>query len=296
MPPPPPSFASTWGCQMVAYMVNAVLYGAAMLLSAQYLAQSRKDTKFTRLVVVTLTILATLQMVILSHQIYEDFVVRFGNMQALDEIIFSTPTQFLIIYVMAFVAQFFWITRVWIMTKNSVYLTAPVGLLALIAISAGITKTVLVVRVKRFSHLHTPAILAARSVQSATTAVCDVVITALLCYALHGSRAADNATDSVIDKMIVYAVERGAATSICALLNLIFFAAIPDTFIFMIPLIPSSQLYLISVISLLANQKSLRSEITSEDYVFNTRSFYISDVGHTASQRDLDYLPKTPHS
>ncbi|KAG6888432.1 hypothetical protein C0995_008249 [Termitomyces sp. Mi166 len=77
-------------------------------------------------------------------------------------------------------------------------------------------------------------------------------------------------TDSIVDKLILYAINRGAATSIAALMNLILFVSVPNTFIFMIFLEPSSQLYVLSVTSMLTSREALRTELkhaTNNDHV-----------------------------
>jgi len=73
----------------------------------------------------------------------------------------------------------------------------------------------------------------------------------------------------MINRLMLYAIERGAATSACALLNLIFFVGMPGTFIFMIFLEPSCPLYVISVVSMLANRSSLRSQLLGDELALN---------------------------
>jgi len=69
-------------------------------------------------------------------------------------------------------------------------------------------------------------------------------------------------TDSMLDKLIVYTINRGAMTSLAALLNMILFIARPRAMIFMCALLPSGQLYVISVVATLLARKTLREELT----------------------------------
>ncbi|KAF8158510.1 hypothetical protein B0H34DRAFT_709156 [Crassisporium funariophilum] len=274
---PPTSFTDTWGCQMVAFILNTVLYGIGLLLVAQYFqSHSRSDTVSTKTVVAILGLLATVQVAFLSHQIYFDYVNLFGNQADLDRIVFSAPVQLLAIFLVAFTAQMFFASRIWMITKHNLWYTAPVVLLSFTQLGAGIAQVLLVFEIGSYSRLSSTARVS--STQSGATAACDVAITAVLCYVLHGARrgvrksfdgrnfppASQKAlrTETTINQLIVYSIERGAATSMCALLNLIFFVGKPNTFIFMIFLEPSCPLYLISVVSMLTNRSALRAQLS----------------------------------
>ncbi|KAJ6563452.1 hypothetical protein B0H10DRAFT_1966127 [Mycena sp. CBHHK59/15] len=67
--------------------------------------------------------------------------------------------------------------------------------------------------------------------QGAACAACDITITVFLSYILRRARTGMRRTDSVLDKMVIYAFNRGTVTSLLALIQLIFFVAMPTTFI-----------------------------------------------------------------
>jgi len=168
----------------------------------------------------------------------------------------------LAIYLTAFTAQMFFASRIWIFAKEGRKLqyTAPVLLLSCVQIVFGITQTVLVVRTAKYSLLESTARIT--STQAGSTAACDVVITITLCWLLNTSRSGIKRTDGIVNMLILYAINRGAATSLAAVMNLILFIGIPDTFIFMIFLLPSSQLYVLSVVSMLTTRGTLREKLT----------------------------------
>ncbi|KAF9002890.1 hypothetical protein BDQ17DRAFT_1409257 [Cyathus striatus] len=264
----PPSFTQTWGCQMIAYMLNSVLYGMGLILVFQYFREfGAKDSKGTRITVFMLGIFGTTQYVFLSHQIYTDYVSRFGREDLMNVIIFSADTMLLAIYLTAFTAQMFFASRIWLVSKSRgrlSLLTIPVVLLSLLQIGAGIAQTVLIGRAGEYSSLGTTTRVT--STQAAATAACDIAITTILCYILNTSRSGIKRTDTMIDRLIIYAVNRGLATSICALLNLILFVSMPGTFVFMIWLLPSSQLYVISVCSMLLSRTGVKGSGMSSQF------------------------------
>ncbi|KAF7972402.1 hypothetical protein HWV62_18054 [Athelia sp. TMB] len=91
--------------------------------------------------------------------------------------------------------------------------------------------------------------IAVTTIQSAAAAACDFSITVILCVLLHSSRTGIKSTDALLDKLIAYAINRGALTTLAAFLNMLLFVLRPEAFIFMVPLLPSCHLYAISVIT-----------------------------------------------
>jgi len=76
----------------------------------------------------------------------------------------------------------------------------------------------------------------------------------------------------------MYALNRGAMTSLWALLQLIFFIGMPGTFVFQIFIVPSCHLYVISVCSMLISRESLRAELSGPNGIIT--SFPMADMEH----------------
>ncbi|KAJ3805382.1 hypothetical protein EV368DRAFT_68051 [Lentinula lateritia] len=243
----------TWGCQLIAYMLDAVLYGVAMVLVGQYFyLHSGKDSKLIKGTIVALGSLGTLQFTFISHQMYIDFVTRFNAPASLDFIVFTAPSQLLFIYLTAFIAQW------WILFNTedqqnlhiTAFLQAGFGQSRKGTVSYDLTCSnsdwsfqfaALYSYLK--SELTGNPMLYSSGIKIWTEKVIELQ------------------TNGIINKMIIYAINRGAVTSISALLNMILFVSVPGTFIFMIPLVPSCPLYVISVVSMLIVRTSLRSEL-----------------------------------
>jgi len=135
-------------------------------------------------------------------------------------------------------------------------MTGLIMVLALLQVSAGIAQTTLSGEAGAFSLLFTT--IRVTTLQSASTAACDLTITVLLCWVLHGSRTGLRSTDALLDKLITYAINRGALTTLAAFLNMLLFVLRPGTFLFMIPLLCSGQLYIISVVTTLNSRRVIQ--------------------------------------
>jgi len=202
----------------------------------------------------------TLHAIFFAMLNFKNFVSLYGNIGAENVIPYEANVMLCLVYVVAFTAQMFYAGRIWILTKHDWRYTAPVILLGLCQFAAGIAQTVEVAQVHLYSKLQalTGPI---SSTQSAATLACDLTITAILCVVLRRSRSGLRRTDSAVDRMIIYALNRGAMTSLWALLQLIFFVGMPGTFVFQMFIVPSCHLYVISVCSMLISRESLRADL-----------------------------------
>ncbi|KAL0562991.1 hypothetical protein V5O48_019087, partial [Marasmius crinis-equi] len=80
----------------------------------------------------------------------------------------------------------------------------------LYAVAVGIAQTVLSTQNGLFSRLSETA--TTNTIQGITTAACDITITIILSSVLNRSRSGIGRSNTIIDKLIIYAINRGAAT------------------------------------------------------------------------------------
>ncbi|KIJ40055.1 hypothetical protein M422DRAFT_257125 [Sphaerobolus stellatus SS14] len=312
------TYAGLYGALLIAILINTFMYGVSLSIVLQYFKlQSKRDTNALKITIFLLITLATLETIFASHQLYDTFIINTGNPALIDRIplqvtsflvsrlnhdlfsVFSSvPGENACTYLNAFVAQLFFASRIWSVSKSlhsRVRLMAvPVysklastidllghhgsffrfnedGLNALVSIEA-ISKT--------FSNLtlKTGTLITVTTLQGATAAACDILISISLCYVLHSHRSGIKRTDSLINRMMIYAINRGIATSICALLGVILYCFVSGTYYFLIPLLATTHLYVISAVSILTLRESLREEIN--------QSFHLSDLYTNTSRSD----------
>lgn len=253
----PEKFENTFGCMFISFSLDLMCYGAGFLVVLQYFRRGygSKDSVVIRTMVVALGFLATVHVATFIAWAYDDLISRFGAFERLDAMPRTALVQLLAIYMVSFISQCFFTTRIWILTHKW-YLAGPIAILALINITAGITQTTLSGIGGTFSNLiNTEKVT---SLQAAATAACDLLITATLCWILNKKRTGIKTTDTLLDNLIILAINRGAVTSLAALFNLILFVWRPEAMIFMIPLLPSCQFYVLSVVGSLNSRRSLR--------------------------------------
>ncbi|KAJ7362553.1 hypothetical protein DFH08DRAFT_841143 [Mycena albidolilacea] len=259
------AFILTWGFQFIAWSLDVALWGIAMVLVLQYFRNfGRKDPLGIRIVVGILAVVATNHIIFSGILTFKNLILLYGNLEAETIIYYQANVMLSSVFVVEFVAQMFYASRIWILTKHDWRYASPVIVLALLQFAAGLGQTAEVAKVHVYAKLQ-KVTAPTSSTQSAATLACDLTITVILCYVLRKARSGIKRTDSAVDKMIIFALNRGAMTSIWALLQLIFFLAMPGTFVFMMFILPSCELYVISVCSMLLSRESLRVELRGQD-------------------------------
>ncbi|KAK0487767.1 hypothetical protein IW261DRAFT_1415388 [Armillaria novae-zelandiae] len=279
----PEKFENTFGCMFISFSLDLMCYGAGFLVVLQYFRRGygSKDSVIIQTMVVALgyqqppfhTGRTTVHVTTFIAWAYDDLISRFGAFERLDAMPRTALVQLLAIYMVSFISQCFFTTRIWILTHKW-YLAGPIAILALINISTcgnhtndakvlqkqylcplqsehvflsgigGTFSNLINTEVGLCQHNESASIDRTQkvtSLQAAATAACDLLITATLCWILNKKRTGIKTTDTLLDNLIILAINRGAVTSLAALFNLILFVWRPEAMIF-------CQFYVLSVV------------------------------------------------
>ncbi|KAJ3002100.1 hypothetical protein NUW54_g6031 [Trametes sanguinea] len=90
-----------------------------------------------------------------------------------------------------------------------------------------------------------------------SSSLCDALIAGGLCYFLHNSRSGIKQSDRLVDKLMIYAIQRGLLTTICQVLLLTTALAIPKIPVFLIFSLPEAKLYTNCLLATLNVRQSL---------------------------------------
>ncbi|PPQ97822.1 hypothetical protein CVT26_012923 [Gymnopilus dilepis] len=183
------SFSQTWGCQMIAFILNLIFFGIGVGRRAWDEISGRAlsfflDQQLTDCQVATLGFLSTVQVGFLSHQVYVDFVQLWGERDKLDVIVLRNNYEKMCISDPITLC----------VTKHNVLYTVPVVILAFTQLGAGIdlpTGATANYTSPQPIVPQPPHKISQRvsSTQAGATAACDVVITSILCWVLHDARS-----------------------------------------------------------------------------------------------------------
>ncbi|TFK22026.1 hypothetical protein FA15DRAFT_706743 [Coprinopsis marcescibilis] len=267
-----------FGPQLIATAITSFMYGLAVLLTGYYFkTKSSKDPLYIQLLLGAMLVPATLQIVFTTHQSYFDLIINIESVQR-DlrgrELTFSVPGKFICVYVTTFLAQCFFAVHIWTIASRVSsrlrFFVIPVVLTALLQLVAGSIQAHLQVTSPTFRILGStgPILVPVTAIQASATAGCDLIITTALCLIYlkySGSAFFESGMPIAITKLAVFAIHRAAATSICAILSILLYYLQSGSNRFVIPCLMTGQLYLISVVSVLLSDESLRGTSKNQD-------------------------------
>ncbi|KAL4255216.1 hypothetical protein AB1N83_013135 [Pleurotus pulmonarius] len=257
-----------------------MLYGVSLLLIGHYFLSPARpnDAALVKCTVGLLGTLATVEMVFVSvgmyYKIVDPFLPRevfkiesmsvftpqWCTVMTLTVAVFEPRSGMILsVSLLAFVTQLFFASRIWIVSesRSSWLYLGPIVMLAFTQFGTALASPI-IMETKKGSNPSDlfNSTMHRKAIATATTAAADILCTVGLCRTLNSSRSGIGRTDAVIAKIVRYSIHRGAATSATAILTMIMFVTVAQS-AFMIPLLISGQLYVISVVSMLLSRSRL---------------------------------------
>ncbi|KAM5535796.1 hypothetical protein V8D89_010519 [Ganoderma adspersum] len=202
-------------CSLVAIITSTGVYGITVLQACLYFRSSSQDSTLKRSFVAFLFILDSASLALAVDALYEYIVVDFGKTSLLFELPRALAFENGMTYLIGTLTQCFFAHRLWALSRGNVPLVSTIVALSLVSFGIAI---VICVRNYKYPEVSSLASFEMRfliGLSNGLSVPCDVLITAALSYYLHSKRTGFKRTDSIINRLIIYAVNRGALTAIC---------------------------------------------------------------------------------
>jgi len=260
-----PPIDTTFGAAFVALVISAVLYGLTLLQTYSYFGRFPRDPLHLKITVFVLWVLDTLHLVLCTTAIYWYLVRNFNNPGELAFNHWTINLQTDCNGVIGLIVELFFAQRVWKVSKN-MYLTGIICVLAFLHCGLGIYFTVQSFILKEF--MKYSELTWVTSVGLGGAAAADILIAVSLVYFLGKNRTGFEATDSLITTLMLYAINTGLLTSICASLAVICFAIMPTNFIWLSFFWCLGKLYVNSILASLNSRMQLRERISPSEGTF----------------------------
>lgn len=268
-----PSFLdNTYGSWLVALFLANILYGIALLQVYLYFLWYPKDSWYIKLIVITLTILETMQITLFFQLTYNYLITNFGDHTALFVLAWSNGAQLAAGYLSAFVVQMYFGYTIY-QLRRSKLVSFTVWIIALSAVTSGLAQTVISSRLRTLDRLGETWPIS--TMQSSCTVACDVLITVALCWDLNEMKIGVKRADQTLNFLMAIIVNRGALTAVAAILNLVLFITLPGTFWFCIGLTPGSKLYMNSLLATLNARQRAQTHL---DQSMSLSSFHVENA------------------
>ncbi|KAJ7593211.1 hypothetical protein C8J56DRAFT_930568 [Mycena floridula] len=253
-----PALDNTFGAIYLGAIVAAGLWGIGTAQCYWYYTEYNKDHITLKLLVLFVWMLDTVHQALISHVIYNYLVQNFANPLYLFYNVWSLDIQSLFEALICFVVQCFFLLRIWRLSNGNYILVMIPALpifgnfaLALVYVIKNFPEKSIPVAFIRF-HKYSEAI-------NGLTAAGDILLAVLMVYLLYTSRTGFKNTDTLIKKLMIYTVNTGVVTSLCAILTLATAQAWGKAFIYGAFYFNASRLYLNSMMASLNARQRLHN-------------------------------------
>ncbi|KIK03701.1 hypothetical protein K443DRAFT_676532 [Laccaria amethystina LaAM-08-1] len=245
----------TLGAAYNAVVVASILLGVSFFQAWYYFSHQSDPWPTTLLVSAAITF-NTIHQALITHSVYSYTVSNWGNTPFLDHLVRTLLVEVIFTGLTALLVQSFLTARIWILSDRNIWLTGVIGLLVVGEFGSILAYTILSLPLTTFAevaHLKTLSITV-----NALAAAGDILIAGTLCTLLHLSRTGFHRSDTIYTKLIVFSLNTGLLTSLCAVASLVSILVAGTTFIYIAFFFCMGRLYTNSLLATLNARKRIR--------------------------------------
>lgn len=253
--PPRLVLDNTLGAAYIGVVVAGCLYGVSCV-QAWYYFTHQNDRWHLKLLVSAVITFDTIHQALIIQTVYDYVISNWGNVSFLGELAPTLLIEVLFNGLTAFFVQSFLATRAWHLSNRNIWITGLISLLVLGEFGCILAYTAISLQYKTFAQLTQLKTLSITV--NVLAAAGDVLIAGTLCTLLHFSRTGFHRTDTIINKLIIFSVNTGLLTSLCAVASLVSILAAGETFIYIAFFFCMGRLYTNSLLATLNARKSIR--------------------------------------
>ncbi|KAK0192772.1 hypothetical protein F5146DRAFT_1191721 [Armillaria mellea] len=282
------SLNGTFGAVLISVIVSSCLFGVTCTQTWYYFTRY-SDSIVMKVLVSAIWVFECCHMCFISHAIYYYLILHYGDPASLAEIpvVWSVSLNIATTDIITFLVYLFYARRIYYLSKHNVPLVAVVVILSISRLGAsfGVTGyrlglmvllrhydlclivTVFSMYLKYFLFFARPSMRNLMRAALVLHVVTDLLVAVSLCYYLHNSRTGIKRTNTMIDKLMVYAIHTGLTTAFVDILVLAFNKAYPDNLVYMAVYLILANLYSNSFLAMLNARRPTKPihESTSTD-------------------------------
>ncbi|KAF8130937.1 hypothetical protein K438DRAFT_2032082 [Mycena galopus ATCC 62051] len=252
-------FDTTLGALCVAYVLAWGLFGVTSMQSFSYFQKFSKDSVWMKSLVGGLWVLDTLQLALIGHVLYYWVITNYTNPAVLGDSVWwlelpiytrftdclfrSLTIGVLVTNTIVLIVELFLARRVYIRKMFSPWFSLFLTWTTWFQLQ----KTAFYVEFQWIS-----------SVGLACASAADTIIAISLSYYLWRSRTGIKTTDSIVNMLILYALNTGLLTGICVLIDMICFLNMPTNFVHLAFNLVTGKLYTNSLLATLNYKHIIR--------------------------------------
>ncbi|KAI0636270.1 hypothetical protein C8Q77DRAFT_636208 [Trametes polyzona] len=284
-----PPLQDTFGAYLICTCIGCMLFGLTTHQTYRYYRLYPTDG--ISLKVGSLLGLDILHTITSIHVCYYYLVTNYFNPESMGTGVWSIRLGIMETGMVILVAHCFYARRLFLLGNGHLFPVSIIGLLLFAEIGFSLAATVesfIQVSFDKFFKFQWLI-----WVVLAVALLVDLVATSILTFYLRRSRTGFKRTDSMVDVLMVYAINTGLSTSVLTLAALICSIAASHTLIWAAITVPATKMYANSLLAVLNSRRSL---IDKGLEGFETGSFGLKVIDPRAIDRGSHALEFTPGS
>ncbi|KAJ3776862.1 hypothetical protein FB446DRAFT_242413 [Lentinula raphanica] len=274
---------NTMGAMLIGILVSAVLYGMSLVQTYFYYNHYRNDVWYLKTLVALTVFFDTLHLCFVIHTIYFYLVSNYYDNGQLDNMVWTVLAEAIPTGFTGGLVQTFYTVRVWRLSKKNHVLAVVIMLIVLAQTACGTAWVIISLQLQTFQQLLGISGLTL-SINALSTAA-DVIIAASLCFLLMQSKTGFKHSDTLINRLIVFSVNTGLATSICAVASLVSLIASPNSLLYAPFYFCIGRLYSNSLLATLNARNQIRNGSNDTEHMM---------VSLSQASREQTALPTIP--
>ncbi|KAI9068170.1 hypothetical protein FKP32DRAFT_1754617 [Trametes sanguinea] len=228
---------------IIGFAFSATLYGITIMQAYVYYRRYLQDGAALKLFIAFLIVLDTLTTAFAAHGLHTYVVDDYLQPSKVNTIVWSLITENYLCILTAVVVQFYFAQRLWILSRRSIALTGTIAVLALVSLGTGTWVGAEMFISPSLALYGTIKARVLAAVCSGSRTLADILICAGLCYFLHTNKSGLRQSNTLIDKLMVYAIQRGLVTTVGQLFDFVTILAAPTSFLYLPVILMQSKLY-----------------------------------------------------
>ncbi|KAJ7666774.1 hypothetical protein DFH06DRAFT_1184728 [Mycena polygramma] len=238
-------------------MLSTILWGITIVQTWNYY-DSNNDGWMLRTFVGVLFILDTVTTVLTTEMGHIYLIQNFGSLATLTTLPFSGVLEVALNVIIVFFVQLFFASRVYLLTERRVIVPGIIVLFAVAALIAGMFIVTDINTTRTVAALAKPSMKLEVILTNSFEAAADVVATVAMSWQFYSSRGYIKSTNSLLDKLLGYAVGRGALVTVTQLLTLALYVADPTKLNWMPVHFSIGKISHITTITILNSRQAMR--------------------------------------
>ncbi|KAM6494506.1 hypothetical protein JOM56_010867 [Amanita muscaria] len=256
------NYESTFGALLIGFGLSCVIFGILSIQTFTYFQRYPSDLLAYKLLVASIWVIEVFDQVLIGHATYVYIISRYGDVVSViaTRILWSLVYQTIVGSFVGTVVKTCFALRVWRFSNHSIIITGIILILVFGTFGLAIcyaykcsqlTSILLVNDIKMYGTYALAAGVAA-----------DFVTSASLCFFLHRLRTGHKKSDSLVNRLTIYAVNTGGVTGAVSLTTLLLYNISPHTFYFMATFFCLGKVYALSLLCTLHTRKTIRGRGT----------------------------------